>query len=364
MIANLIILPLIISGLISFFATRYLIKLAPKLGVMDDPKKRREPATLHPKPIPRGGGISLYLALAATSVLLLPFDQRLAGILLGGLVLVAVGFLDDKGKGIHPYYRLSSQVLAAGLVVASGIGIAFVSNPLGPGVIDLSLPRLSFEFSGEIRQIWVLSAAFGFIWIMALMNFVSWSSGVDGQLSGFTAIAAFIIALLSLRFSADITQWSVTILAASVAGAFLGFLPWHIYPQKIMPGFGGGTLAGFMLAVLAILTTTKVGTLLVVLALPLVDALYSIARRIYSGKNPIWGDRGHFHHKLLDAGWSKRGVSLFYWLVTAILGAIALRLGPSGKLYTIIGIILILGLLSLWLRSFQQSSNRPGPLSG
>ncbi|MDO8503712.1 MAG: MraY family glycosyltransferase [bacterium] len=361
-IGQLLFKPAAFSFLIALLVTPVIIKLAHRLGIIDDPKKRLHPATIHTKPIPRGGGIPIFLAILAASLLFLPLDQRLLGILLGGLVVVIVGLIDDKWD-VNPYVRLVGQLLASGLVVASGIGIAFISNPLG-GIIDLSHPRLALELFGETREIWVWSALFGFVWIVALMNAVSWASGVDGQLSGFAAIAALVVALLSLRFSGDITQWPVTILASITFGAFLGFLPWHIYPQKIMPGFGGATLAGFMLAVLSILATAKVGTLLVVLAIPVADAGYAIIRRVLAGKSPVWGDRGHLHHKLLEAGFSKKKIAAFYWAATSVLGILALNLNTQAKFYTIVGIILVVGFAFLWINKLLQSSNRRDPDSG
>lgn len=359
---KLIFWPALVSFFIAVLATPLVIRMARPLGMVDDPKKRRHPASLHQKPVPRGGGLSVFLAILGASLVFLPIDQRLLGILIGAAIVVLVGLLDDK-KDINPYFRLASQFLAAGIVVASGIGIAFISNPLG-GIIDLSSPRIDFEFLGEQRSIWLLSAGFGLLWIVSLMNAVSWSSGVDGQLSGFAAIAALVIAIISLQFSADITQWPVTILAAITFGAFLGFLPWHMYPQKIMPGFGGATLAGFMLAVLSILSTTKVGTLLVVLAIPIVDAGYSVARRVLSGKSPVWADRGHLHHRLLDVGWNKRQVAFLYWGGTALLGVLALNLNAQAKFYTIIGIALIVGGVLAWLSSLFPFSKPRGRGSG
>ncbi|MBI4028971.1 MAG: undecaprenyl/decaprenyl-phosphate alpha-N-acetylglucosaminyl 1-phosphate transferase [Candidatus Blackburnbacteria bacterium] len=349
-ILNLFVLPALLSLIISATATFLVIKNAKTLGVLDNPQKRAHPATLHTKAVPRGGGIALFAAILITSLLFLPVDQRLIGILIGAGIIVLIGFLDDR-RDVNPYWRLIGQFLAAAVVVASGIGIAFLSNPMGAGVIDLSHPQIQFDLFGTTRHLWILSAAFALVWIIGLANAVSWSSGVDGQLSGFVAIAAAVVAILSFHYSADITQWPITVLAAATLGAFLGFLPYHIYPQKIMPGFSGATLAGFMLAVLSILTTAKVGTLLLVLAIPVTDAGYIVIRRILSGKSPVKGDRGHLHHRLLDAGWSKQKIAFFYWGITGILGIAALRLNATEKFYTMIGIALLVGALIIWLTS-------------
>jgi UDP-GlcNAc:undecaprenyl-phosphate GlcNAc-1-phosphate transferase len=267
-----------------------------------------------------------------------------------------MGTLDDK-YNLNPYLRLFLGFAASAAPIAAGIGISFVSNPLG-GIIDLSHPQISFALFGVTHSIWILSDLFAILWITFLMNMVNMGAkGVDGQLSGVTVIAALTIAFLSLKFSADITQWPVIILAAITAGAYLGFLPWHIYPQKIMPGYGGSTLAGYLLAVLSILSTTKVGALMVVLGVPLIDTGYTVVRRLLNHKSPVWGDRGHLHHRLLDAGLTKRQVAYFYWGVTALLGFLALNLNTATKVYTMIGIATFIGGLILWLTYRPKNPN-------
>lgn len=341
-------LPFVVSLGVTYFATPLVIKLAWKLGLIDDPKKNKHPKVIHTYPVPRGGGIAIFLGILVTILVFMPLDQHLKGILMGALVIVLVGIADDK-YNLNPYFRLFLQFLAASLPIISGIGIAFLTNPFN-GVLDLSYPRLEFTFLGEIRTIWVLSDLFALFWLVFLMNILNMGAkGVDGQLPGVVAISAITIAALSLKYSADITQWPVIILAAITAGAYIGFLPWNFFPQKIMPSHSGSTLAGYLLGVLAILSTTKVGTLLVVLGIPTVDTIYTIVRRIVAGKSPVWGDRGHLHHKLLDSGMSKRKVVLFYWLSTGTLGILALNLNSSYKLYTIGGITLVIGGLLLWL---------------
>ncbi len=345
---GLFILPFISAAVLSFVVTPVVIKFAKKMGIIDDPRTHKHPKVIHTTPTPRGGGIPIFIALLVCSLVFLPIDKHLAGILAGATVLTIVGFLDDK-YNLSPYLRLGLGFFAAGLVVASGIGISFISNPLG-GIIDLSQPQINFSFLGGMHSIWLLSDLFAIFWINFLMNVVNMGAkGVDGQLSGVTVISAITIAVLSLKFSADITQWPVIILAAITAGAYLGFLPWHAFPQKIMPGYGGSTLAGYLLAILSILSTTKVGALMVVLGVPLIDSGYTIVRRILTGKSPVWGDRGHLHHRLLDAGLSKSQVAIFYWVITALLGILALNLNTTKKVYTMIGVAVVIGGLILWL---------------
>lgn len=360
LIKNLIFFPFLGATVISFLATPLAIFVYRRLGWVEDPKKTKRKKDTHTYPVPRGGGIPIYLAVLLASVIFLPLDQHLKGILAGVTVVVAIGTLDDR-LNLNPYLRLVALFFAAGLVVASGIGIAFITNPFN-GIIKLDQPRIYFEFLGETRSIWVLADIFALFWIVFLSNIVNWAKGFDGQLPGIVVIAALTIALLALHFSADVTQWPVTILAAITAGAYLGFLPFNFYPQKIMPGFGGGALAGFLLAVLAILSTTKVGTAVVVLGIPFIDALYSIIRRICSGRSPVWGDRGHLHHKILDKWhWGKRRAALFYWLMTAFLGAAALSLSSQQKFYTIVMLAVLIGGLFLWFNFFSTWFGRSGP---
>lgn len=344
LLTNLIFAPLLVAFFIAFVTTPLAIKIAWRFGLVDDPKKRKHPAHTHKGIIPRAGGIPIYLVLLISSLIFVPLDQHLQGILAGASVMLIIGILDDRFD-LNPYLRLAACFLAAGLVVGSGIGITFITNPLN-GIINLSP---------------LLAILFGLFWIASLSNIVNWAKGFDGQLPGVVAIASLTIAFLAMKFSADITQWPVAILASITAGAYLGFLPFNFYPQKIMPGYGGGTLAGFMLAVLAILSTTKVGTAVVVLGVPVIDALYSITRRVASGRSPVWGDRGHLHHKLLSEWhWGKRRAAVFYWLVTAFLGAAALRLNSQQKFYTIMMLAVVIGGLLLWFNFFRTLSKRSG----
>lgn len=345
------------SFLIAAFITPVVIRVYRKHGWVDDPKKSKHPKVVHTKPVPRGGGIVVFCAILIATLIFIPLDKHMAGILLSAACIAFLGFLDDI-RDLSPYLRLPLLFLSALVVVGAGIGIAYVSNPFGPGVIHLDQPQLSFELLGKVRSIWILADIFALLWIVWNMTIVNWSKGVDGQMPGFVSIASLVIAALSLRFASDPAQSYVTILALIVSGAFLGFLLWNMYPQKIMAGYGAGSLAGFFLAVLSILSGAKLATAFLVLAIPTIDAVFVITRRLLRGKSPLWGDRGHLHHRLLDLGWGKRRVAAFYWLSTAILGLAALQLNSQQKFYTILGVVLLFGGFVAWITLFFSSSKQ------
>jgi len=346
--------PFLLSVVLSFIFTKLTIALAwrTKLIGIDDPKENHHSNVVHQYPVPRGGGLPIFLAVFLASSPWLFLDKHWWGIFLGALVTLVVGLLDDKFD-LNPYLRLACNCLAALSVVGAGIGIAFITNPFN-GLIRLDQPQLVFNFLGQARSIWILSGLFGLLWIVWNMNIVGWSSGVDGQLPAFVFIAALVMAILGLKFSADITQWPVIVLSAAVSGAYLGFWPWNFYPQRIMPGYSGKSLAGFFLGVLAILSGAKVATAILVLGIPTMDALMAILRRLSKGKSPVWGDRGHLHHKFLDLGLSKRAIALFYFFSSLLLGLIALSFNSQQKVYAIVVVFVLLAAFSVWFKLFFE----------
>ncbi|OGG14908.1 hypothetical protein A2875_03025 [Candidatus Gottesmanbacteria bacterium RIFCSPHIGHO2_01_FULL_46_14] len=353
----------IVAGLISFGVTPWVIDLARNWKLLDNPKNRYHPAHTHHGTVPRAGGLALFAAIAIAMLLYLPVTKLTVGIIVALALLTITGIIDDK-RDINPYIRLGIGILAVIVVIGVGAGIPFVTNPITGGVIDLQTWRLSFDFFGK-HSILVWADLFAFVWLMWTMHIVGWSAGVDGQMPGFVVVSGIVLGLLSLRYSAvDPSQLPVTILAFIVAGAFLGFLPWNVYPQKIMPGHGGKTIAGLMLGLLGILSYGKLGTALLVLGIPTIDALYTLIRRIGHGKSPVWADRGHLHHRLLDLGWGRRRVALFYWGVSAILGAIALAVTSRQKVFTLLLVGVVIGGFLLWLKYFWQFSKPHDPDSG
>lgn len=326
-------LAIIISTGISFFITPLVRDFFISKNWVESPKEKQKKThnATAISSVPRGGGVPIFIAVLITSIIFLPIDKHLIGIILASLITLIVGLFDDV-KDISPKIRLLFNIFVALVIVASGIGIAFISNPFTGGVFDLSFLKINFNFFGP-HSIWVISDVLAIFWIVWCMNIVGWATGVDGQLPGFVAISAFFIGLLAIHYSTDITQWPVIILAGAVCGSYLGFLPFNFFPQSIMPGYSGKSLAGFLLAVLAILSGAKLATLIFLLFIPMLDAIYTIVRRIINKKPIYLGDGKHFHHQLLKIGWSRRAIAVFYWLISLTLGVISLFLNSQQKLY-------------------------------
>lgn len=354
----------LIPFLLSVIFFPFNIFLAKRWGFVDDPRKKVHPAILHKKIIPRAGGIAIFAAFFIGVILNIDITQRILGIFLGGLILVIVGLWDDK-RDLNNWVKLGAQILAAVVVVGLGVGISYITNPfnviggLGLGeVIKLDSFRIVFHFLGT-HSINVWADLFAIFWIVWVINMVNFSAGVDGQLGGIAFIALFVIFAASLRFSAtEPTQALILKLALSGMGATLGFLIFNFAPAKIFPGDSASYFLGFLIAVLSIFSVAKVGTAILVMAVPLIDGVFTVIRRISERKSPFSGDRKHLHHRLLELGWTNRQVALFYWLLCAILGAAALTLSASQKLFAgiLVAIIIIGGLL--WLNMNLQIGDR------
>lgn len=345
-------IPAIFAFILTTLTIPLTIKLALKYQLVDNPDIRPHPAHVQKRTVPRAGGLAPLMGILMSILLFIPLTSQIIGIILGLAILLFVGLLDDKHHNLSPYLRLASQIFAALIVVLSGVGIKFVTNPLG-GIINFEPFHLLADF-------------LAIIWIVWVMNMINWSKGVDGQMPSVVTVAAISLGLLSLKFylGGDLGQIHVATLSFITAGASLGLLLYNWHPAKIFPGFSGSTILGFMLAVLSILAGAKLATATLVLLIPATDFAYTFLRRILQGKSPVWGDRGHLHHKLLERGFTHQQISLFYILGSVILGAAALILPSSGKFFAaaLIGIMILGGIL--WLNFFGGFLKRHAPDNG
>lgn len=362
-----------IAFIFAFIATiaiiPFIIPLSHRLGLIDDPAKRPHPAHIQKRIVPRAGGIAIYISIILAIILFIPITEQIVGIILGASVLLLIGLLDDKFINFNPYIRLVLLFAAAGFPVLSGVGVSFVTNPFsllgdlnpawGSSYISFDQFTIPIDFLGT-RHLLAIADLFAFLWIVTLTQIINWSKGVDGQMPGITLVAALTLGLVSLKFflQGDIDQLNVAKICFIVAGTSLGFLIFNWYPAKIFPGFSGSTILAFMLAVLAIMSGAKLATAILVLAVPSADFIYTFFRRMLSGHSPVWGDRGHLHHKLLDLGWSHQTITLFYIAGSAIFGLLAIVIDIQSKAFIVLGILTgLLGLI-LWINSFGDLSEQ------
>lgn len=318
-----------ISLIISAVITPFMISFYKKYGLITDPKKHSHPGMILKQSSARGGGLIFAISFTLTSLFLVKLNNTTLSIILGVLIAAFIGILDDISNTIankklkflgNPVFRLLILLpIPVVILINNGILIESISNPFGD-IINFN--NIKIDLLGQI--ITPIAFIFTFIWILWIINLLSWSNGVDGQYSGIITIAGIIIMLLSLRFSIlnefEINNAKIAIITA---GAALGLLPYTWNPSKIMWGFGA-TSAGIALASVSILASTKISISVLVLMVPFMDGLITVIRRLLNKQNPLKGDRGHLHHLLLNRGYSVKQIAIFYWVTTAILGIIGL----------------------------------------
>lgn len=319
--------PFLLGFLVAAIASPVVIRLAKKIGAIDDPATHKHPAILHTKPVPRAGALAFLISLIVVGLIFVSPTRMVAGIFISVAVATLIGVLDDRFD-LSPYFRLGVLLpVAAILILAAGVNLRAFANPLG-GVIRVDL--LSIPLGKHFISL--PADIIAFLWMMWVMNMLSWANGVDGQFSGIAGFTCLTLAILALRPSAgDLIPPAVPILAAISAGAAFGLAPATWQRAKIFWGFGA-TAVGLMIATLSILSGAKVATALLVMIVPAADALTAVIRRVRRGQSPVWGDREHLHHKLLNRGWSHAQIAVFYWLATAVCGLATIFTAENPKI--------------------------------
>lgn len=339
MIPATILLTFFLSFLTTAILTPLCIPFIKKLGLVDNPKTHKHPAMIHTAIIPRAGGIPLLLGIIIPGIFLLPKNPLTIALFVSSLLALIVGTLDDK-YDISRYFRLFINVVCALIVVAAGVGISFVTNPFG-GILHLDEVKIHFVLFGFSFVIPIISSTLALLWVVWTMNMLNWSKGVDGQMPGVVAISAIVIGILSLRFPiSEQSTYLASHLSFLIAGSALGFLIYNFHPAKIFPGYGATSIY-LLLSVVALLSGAKLATAVLVMGVPMIDGLFTVTRRIMSGKSPFWHDNKHLHHLLLRLGYGQRSIALFYWIISAILGAASLALSSAGKLFALLMLLVI-----------------------
>ncbi len=342
-------LALIASFLLSVFFTILVKKIAWKFKILDQPGGERK---IHRRPIPLLGGWAIFIAFFLVLGYLSFFTnliigrnillRYLVGIFIGGLFLMIGGTLDDRFN-LKPSRQIIWPILAALGVMISGIGISFITNPLG-GILRLDF--YTINWGGY--NFFILTNLFTFVWLLGIMYTTKFLDGLDGLVSGITAIGSLIIFFLSL--APEVNQTDTAFLAIILVGACLGFLIFNFYPASIFLGEGGSLFTGFMLGILAIIAGGKIATALLILGLPILDVGWVILRRLFWDKKRLGlGDEKHLHFRLIKFGFSQRQAVLFLYFLTTVFGVLALFLQSKEKLIALVVLGLVMVILALVL---------------
>jgi UDP-GlcNAc:undecaprenyl-phosphate GlcNAc-1-phosphate transferase len=318
-----------LACLTTAYATPLVRKLATHVGMVDEVGERR----MHDQPKPRIGGIAVFLgfAFALFSVLgyliarnqLRDFDKihDIIGMLFGGTLILMVGIWDDI-MGMRPRNKFVAQIVVAGVSLLYGFVIKDIENPFHRGdYIHFGVP-------------W--NYALSLIWYVGMMNAINFIDGLDGLLSGLTAISGLSLAIIAAGHGHP----ELSLVLAALVGGALGFLPFNYNPATIILGDSGALFIGYVFATVSIVGTSKTAFTisllipLIVLALPILDTAVTIVRRTSKGKKITEGDRGHFHHQLVFRfGLNVRQAVLLIYALCAVLGIVAFLLsGGIGSL--------------------------------
>ena len=308
---------LVAALLISFIATPVVKSLAQIVGAMDIPKDNRR---MHSHPIPRMGGLAIFLGFLLSTVIFVPMSPPARGMLLGGVIIVILGIFDDI-YALPAMPKLLVQIAAALVAVLHGNVIQVISNPnLLSGDPYWSL------------GVWAIPVSV--IWIVAITNAVNLIDGLDGLAVGVATISSLTMLVIAMLVSENI----VALMMAALAGGCIGFMPYNLNPAKIFMGDTGSTFLGFVLATVSIQGLFKFYTIIsfavpfLMLGLPLFDTCFAIFRRLAKGQNPMSPDRSHVHHRLIDMGFNQKQAVAILYVVSAILGLSAVVLTTSGAL--------------------------------
>ena len=312
-----VLLTILVAFLVAFGTTPIVKSFAQKVGAMDTPDGIRR---IHTHPIPRMGGMAIFLGFLLSVVLFAEITKPVQGILIGCIIIVATGILDDI-INLRWWIKLAAQIVAAVIAVAHGVMIEGIMNPN--------------VFAAEnTLLIGYLSIPVTLVWIVGVTNAVNLIDGLDGLACGVSAISSVTMLTVALM----VAEPNIALLLAALAGGCLGFIPYNLNPAKIFMGDTGALLLGYVLATVSILGLFKfyaVMTFLVpvmALALPLFDTIFAIIRRVLKGQSPMTPDRGHLHHRLIDHGLSQKQAVAVLYSLSAMMGLTAVVICTTGQL--------------------------------
>ncbi len=312
---------LAVSFLVALITTPIVKELAYKMGAVDDPKKDKDPGRrMHSRPIPRMGGLAIFLGFMVSVLLFARLEAPVRGLMLGAVIIVILGIFDDI-YDLKAVFKFGVQIIAALVAVLAGNEVLTLSNP-------------NIFSSNPYWDLGWLAIPFSVLWIVATTNAVNLIDGLDGLACGVSSISSMTLLVIALI----VGEQQTPILVAALVGGCLGFLPYNLNPAKIFMGDTGSTFLGFALGVISIQGLFKLYTIIsfvvpfLMLGLPIFDTAFAFVRRIAHGQSPMHPDRSHVHHRLIDMGYTQKQAVAILYVLSAILGLSAVVLTTSGPL--------------------------------
>jgi len=333
-----------VAFIVANLMTPVVKSFAKQVGAIDIPDAKRH---IHKSPTPRMGGLAIFIAFLVSVLIFANITTQVQGILLGAILIVVVGAIDDV-LNLNAWLKFGVQILAAVIAVLSGVLINVVSNPL-------------LMTSGQALTIGVLSVRVTIIWIVAVTNSVNLIDGLDGLACGVSSIACLTLLVVSLLVP-DANS-NVVIILAALFGACIGFLPYNLNPAKIFMGDTGALMLGYILATVSVIGMFKFYAIItfilpvLALAVPILDTTFAFTRRLMHGQSPFHADRGHFHHKLLDMGLNQKQAVAVLYAVSAILGLAGVLLTATGIVKMFVALLAFVIAACIWLFVFRHNKN-------
>ena len=311
----------VIALIVTYICTPLVRMLAVKIGAIDAPDARK----VHQVSIPRLGGLAIYIGYMVSLLYSVKDISSVKGLLIGSVILVAVGIWDDV-KQIGPKTKLLGQIVAALMLPIFDNAIHFIS--IGDHMLYLEY----------------LSIPLTVFWIVGFTNIVNLIDGLDGLAAGISLIACIAICIVTLQMG----QVDLACITLALAGAACGFLRYNFNPAKIFMGDTGSMLLGYTMAAISVMGSVKtaatVGLVVpvIVLGLPILDTLFAIVRRRINGRPVFQPDKGHVHHRLLAMGLTQKQAVLLMYAITAVLGCVSI---VAAKANFTIGLLLVVLIL-------------------
>ncbi|GGG89311.1 undecaprenyl/decaprenyl-phosphate alpha-N-acetylglucosaminyl 1-phosphate transferase [Staphylococcus pragensis] len=310
-----------VTMVISLILTPIIIRVSTRFGLVDKPNYRK----VHTKPVSVLGGTVILLSFLIGIWLGNPIEREVKPLVLGAIVMYLVGLIDDI-YDLKPILKLIGQIIAASIVVIYGITIDFISFPMGPTI-----------------HFGILSIPITIIWIVAITNAINLIDGLDGLASGVSAIGLITIAFIAI-LQANIF---IIMICSVLIGSLLGFLCFNFHPAKIFLGDSGALMIGFIIGFLSLLGFKNITFIslffpIVILAVPFIDTLFAMIRRMRNGQHIMQADKSHLHHKLLALGYSHRQTVLLIYSIAIMFSLSSIILYLSQPLGVLLMFVLIL----------------------